>query len=78
MLAAKPVHSVDTSGRMNCIVSYTAMPAYTEPPGELMYSEMSLSGLSDSRNSNWATIRLADCSVTSPTKKITRSLSRRE
>ena len=27
MLAAKPVHRVDTSGRTNCIVSYTAMPA---------------------------------------------------
>ena len=36
MLAAMPTHSVDTSGLMNCIVSKTAMPAETDPPGELM------------------------------------------
>jgi hypothetical protein len=36
MLAAMPVHSVDTSGLMNCMVSKIAMPAVTLPPGELM------------------------------------------
>ena len=36
MLAAMPMHSVETCGLMNCIVSYTDMPALTEPPGELM------------------------------------------
>jgi hypothetical protein len=44
MLAAIPMQSVDTSGLMNCIVSKIDRPALTEPPGELMYSEMSLSG----------------------------------
>jgi ATP-dependent Clp endopeptidase proteolytic subunit ClpP len=46
--------------------------------GELMYSEMSLSGFSDSRNSSCATTRLADSSVTGPTRNTMRSLSRRE
>ena len=36
MLAAIPTQSVDTSGLMNCMVSKIAMPAETEPPGELM------------------------------------------
>jgi len=36
MLAAMPVHSVDTSGLMKFMVSKIAMPALTEPPGELM------------------------------------------
>ena len=36
MLAAMPMHSVETSGLMNCIVSKTDSPALTEPPGELM------------------------------------------
>ncbi len=36
LLAAMPTHSVETSGLMNCIVSKIAMPADTEPPGELM------------------------------------------
>ncbi|MCY1381255.1 hypothetical protein D9M69_691380 [compost metagenome] len=36
MLAAKPQHRVDTSGLMKFIVSKIAMPALTEPPGELM------------------------------------------
>ena len=35
-IAASPVHSVETSGLMNCIVSYTAIPEETLPPGELM------------------------------------------
>ena len=34
-------------------------PAVTEPPGLLMYSEISLSGFSDSRNNSCATIRFA-------------------
>jgi hypothetical protein len=36
MLAANPVHRVDTSGLMKFMVSKIAMPALTEPPGELM------------------------------------------
>ena len=36
MLAACPTHKVETSGLMNCIVSYIARPAVTEPPGELI------------------------------------------
>ena len=34
--AAMPTHSVETSGLMNCMVSKIAMPADTDPPGELM------------------------------------------
>ena len=34
--AAMPTHSVETSGLMNCMVSKIAIPADTEPPGELM------------------------------------------
>ncbi len=36
MLAAMPVHRVETSGLMKFMVSKIAMPALTEPPGELM------------------------------------------
>ena len=36
MLAARPMHSVDTSGLTNCIVSKIDKPALTLPPGELM------------------------------------------
>src|SRR3984893_7684488 len=38
------------------------MPAVTEPPGELIYRCMSLSGSSASRNSSWAMTRLANSS----------------
>lgn len=41
MEAASPTHTVDTFGRICLIVSNTAIPAVTEPPGELMYSVMS-------------------------------------
>jgi hypothetical protein len=78
MLAASPVQSVETSGLMNCIVSYIAIPAETLPPGELMYRWMSLSGFSLSRNSSCATTRFAIASWIGPTRKITRSLRRRE
>ena len=36
MLAAKPMHMVETSGLMNCMVSKIDIPALTLPPGELM------------------------------------------
>ena len=78
MLAAMPMHKVETSGLMKFMVSKMAMPALTEPPGELMYSDMSLSGFSLSKNSNCATTKLAVWSLTPPTKKITRSRSKRE
>src|SRR5450830_62106 len=76
--AARPVHSVDTCGLMNCIVSKIAIPADTEPPGELMYNEISLSGFSLSKNNNCATIKLAEESLTGPTRKMMRSFSKRE
>jgi len=72
-----PMHRVLTSGLMNCMVSKIDMPALTLPPGELMYSEMSLSGFSDSRNKSCATTRLAVASLTGPTRNTTRSRSRR-
>ena len=77
MLAAMPMHSVETSGLMNCIVSKIDMPALTLPPGELMYRKMSLSGFSLSRNSICATTRLAVWSFTGPTRNTMRSRSRR-
>lgn len=36
MDAAKPIATVATSQGMNCIMSYSAIPADTDPPGELM------------------------------------------
>jgi len=36
MLAAMPMHRVDTSGLMKFMVSKIDMPALTEPPGELI------------------------------------------
>lgn len=37
MEAQNPMAMVTTSFLMYCIVSYTAIPAVTDPPGELMY-----------------------------------------
>ena len=36
MLAAWPIHNVETSGAINCMVSYIANPEEITPPGELM------------------------------------------
>ena len=36
MLAAMPVHRVETSGLMKFMVSKIAIPELTEPPGELI------------------------------------------
>ena len=36
MLAAWPMQTVAMLGLMYCMVSYTAIPAVTRPPGELM------------------------------------------
>ena len=36
MLAAIPIHVVETSHFTNCIVSYIAIPAVTDPPGLLI------------------------------------------
>ena len=41
MDAARPTHTVDTSGRTWRMVSNTAIPAVTEPPGELTYMVIS-------------------------------------
>src|SRR5665647_2664950 len=67
--AACPVHSVDTGGRMNCMVSYIASPDVTTPPGELMYIEISFLGFSASRNSNCATTKVAMPSSIGPVIK---------
>src|SRR6516164_3111753 len=55
-----------------------AMPAVTEPPGELMYREMSLSGSSASRNSICAITRFARSSSMNVGRKMIRSLNSRE
>lgn len=48
----------------------------TEPPGELMYSVMALSGASDSRKSNCATMAAESVSLTSPFRQTMRSYIR--
>ncbi len=53
------------------------MPAVTEPPGELMYSQMSLSGSSAASSSICAQIALAFSSRTSEPSKMIRSFSSR-
>src|SRR4051812_20661760 len=53
------------------------MPAVIDPPGELMYSQMSRSGSSPSRYRSWAMRRLATLSFTSDPRKTMRSLSSR-
>ncbi len=72
------MHSVDTGGRMNCIVSYIARPEVTTPPGELMYIEISFFGFSASRNSSCATTSVDMPSSIGPVTKMMRSFSRRE
>ena len=54
MDAARPTHTVLTSGRTCLMVSNTAMPAVTEPPGELTYMVMSCLGDAASKYSSWA------------------------
>lgn len=54
------------------------IPAVTDPPGELMYRLMGLSGLSASRNSNCATIDAETVSSTWPFRQTMRSLRSRE
>src|SRR5664279_4150867 len=51
------------------------MPAVTEPPGLLMYSQMSVAASSPSRYSSWAQIWLAMSSLTSVPSMITRFFS---
>ena len=53
------------------------MPAVTEPPGLLMYSQMSLASSSPSRYSSWAQMMLAMSSLTSVPRKMIRSFSSR-
>ena len=71
--AAWPVQSVETGGRMNCMVSYIASPEVTTPPGELMYIEISFFGFSASRNRSWATTKVAMPSSIGPVMKMMRS-----
>ena len=78
MEAAWPMHTVATSGRMYCMVSYIARPEDTTPPGELMYIKMSLVGFSASRNSNCAHTRVDTMSLIGPVMKIMRSFNNRE
>lgn len=55
-----------------------ARPAVTEPPGELMYRLIDFSGLSASRNSNWATTDAEVVSSTSPFRQTILSYSASE
>lgn len=49
------------------------VPAVTEPPGELIYNDIALSGASASRNSSWATMVAEVASSTCPFRHIIRS-----
>ena len=71
------VVTVATSLGTHCMVSKIAIPAVTEPPGELMYSQMSFSGSSAASSSSCAQIALAFSSRTSEPRKMMRSLSNR-
>ena len=75
--AAIPIATVATSLGTHCMVSKIAMPAVTDPPGLLMYSQMSLVGSSAARRSICAQIAFALSSRTSEPRKMIRSLSRR-
>jgi hypothetical protein len=55
-----------------------ASPAVTEPPGELMYSEMGLVGALASRNSSCATMLAEVDSSMAPVSEMMRSLRSRE
>ena len=52
------------------MVSTIAIPSVIEPPGELMYKKISLSGSSDSKNKSCAMTKLADVGFTSSPIKI--------
>ena len=54
-----------------------ARPSVTDPPGELMYSEMSFSGSSASSSTSWAQTRLAVTWSMALPMKTMRSFSRR-
>eukprot|EP00418_Pyrodinium_bahamense_P087613 CAMPEP_0179074610 /NCGR_PEP_ID=MMETSP0796-20121207/33173_1 /TAXON_ID=73915 /ORGANISM="Pyrodinium bahamense, Strain pbaha01" /LENGTH=243 /DNA_ID=CAMNT_0020771835 /DNA_START=150 /DNA_END=881 /DNA_ORIENTATION=+ len=75
MDAANPKQTVLTSHGMNCIVSKMAMPAETDPPGELMYIVMSSSSDSLARYSICAMSTCAISSLTSPPRMMMRSWS---
>ena len=53
-------------------------PAVTNPPGVLIYSEISFFGSSDSRNNNWAVTKDATLSFIGPTTNTILSLSNLE
>jgi hypothetical protein len=55
-----------------------ASPLVTTPPGVLMYSMMSFSWSSLSRNRSWAMIRLATWSSIGSPRKMIRSFRSRE
>ena len=76
--AACPTQYVTMFGSIRFIVSRIAMPAVIDPPGELMYSEMSFSGSSEARNSIWAMIRFATWSSMGVPRKMMFSFRSRE
>ena len=47
-------------------MSYIAIPAVTDPPGELMYKKISFSGSSAAKNNNCATTEFAKSSLITP------------
>ncbi len=69
---------VVTGALIKFIVSVIDSPAVTDPPGELIYIEISFVGSCASKKSNWATIDVAMLSSTSPCTKTIRSFNKRE
>ena len=59
-------------------MSIIPIPSVIEPPGELIYKLMSLSGSSDSKNNNCAIIRLDVVGFTSSPKNIILSFNNLE
>jgi hypothetical protein len=78
MEAACPMHRVDIGGRTNCIVSWTASPEVTTPPGELIYTLISFFGCRPQERATGLPRRLETASSTAPVMKTMRSLSSRE
>ena len=76
--AALPKQTVLVSHGTNCIVSKIAMPAETEPPGELMYIVMSEFASSFARYSSCASKHVADLVTVLEPRRRMRSRRRRE
>merc|ERR1719409_2302595 len=72
MEAARPTQTVEMSGRTCRMVSNTAIPAVTDPPGEFTYRVISFLGSVASSQRSCATIKLQLSSSTAPPRRMMR------